>query len=109
MNEKISSWDAPHVGDEMTNGATIIAYHRIDARQGFVLAYALKGVNGYEYVTWRYVLDDYCNLVCHSGRYFGSIMAAAKDFARRSGTYFETCFNCGHESADAGNCACWGI
>jgi len=83
-------YDHPYVGDVLPNGATVIAYHHEEGGQGYVLAYVLKGVSKHEYATWRYTVaedrtDFHGGILCHNGHYFGSLMAAVKDLARRIG------------------------
>jgi hypothetical protein len=81
-------YDHPFVGDTLPNGATVIAYHH-GIGEGYVLAYAEKGVSKHEYVTWHYVIEQdlHCRnrLETYSGHYFDSIMRATRDFARRIG------------------------
>lgn len=83
--------DHPFVGDSLPCGATVIAWNRNEYSQldGYVLAYVLKGLNGHEYVTWRYYMEytesGYVPITLQ-GNYFGNILAAAKDFARRIGS-----------------------
>ena len=82
--------DHPYVGDVLPNGATVIAYHQDSEGSGYVLAYVLKGISKHEYATWRYHLaepgtDMRDGILCHNGNYFGSLMSAVKDLARRVG------------------------
>jgi len=80
--------DHPFVGDTLPNGATVIAHHHGDNGEGIVLAYVLKGMNGHEYVTWRYFLEngvDGYQPVTLQGNYFSNIMRATRDFGRRIG------------------------